>query len=117
MEAGVSDHISQLSEIAKTGRDLARRNPMWRNPMSCDDWDQEYHLTPRGWKTGSSKHSGRVDHEAPRPWDAVETWEQHASQASGWSREIRMQRLIWQDPAIREEDRKALRSKFQSPFQ
>src|SRR5438132_373587 len=76
-----------------------------------------YHLTPRGWKTGSSKHYGRVDHEAPRPPDAVETWEQHASQTSGWSREIRMQRLIWHDPAIREEDRKALRSKFQSPFQ
>jgi hypothetical protein len=85
--------------------------------MSCDDWDQEYHLTPRGWMTGSSKHYGRVDQKAPRPPDAVETWEQHASQTSGWSREIRMQRLVWHNPAIREEDRKALRSKFQSPFQ
>src|SRR5438132_373586 len=82
--------------------------------MSCDDWDQEYHLTPRGWKTGSSKHYGRVDHEAPRPPDAVETWEQHASQTSGWSREIRMQRLIWHDPAIREERSEEHTSELQS---
>src|SRR5207253_233607 len=78
-----------VSEIAKLAGNWSRRNP-----MADDDWDQEYHLTPRGWMTGSAKHYGRVGHEAPRPPDAVETWEQHTSEASGWSREIRMQRLI-----------------------
>ncbi len=84
--------------------------------MSVDNWDQEHHLTPRGWISGSSRYYGRVDSEVPRPDDAVETWEEHCEQRSAWSSEDRSHRLIWHDPAVSQADRDALRARFPSPY-
>ena len=80
--------------------------------MAYDNLDQEYHLTPRGWITGSSKYVGKVDSEVLRLDDAVETWNQHCDQASGWSREYKTVELIWHDPAKSEAERNA---KFSKP--
>lgn len=80
--------------------------------MSYDNWDQEYHLTANGWVVGSSKYYGRTDSDVPRPANALETWNRHCTQASGWSREIYSDTLEWYDPSVSEEDRKTLRAKF-----
>ena len=63
--------------------------------MSYDDWTREYQLTPRGWINGTYRHhDGIRGAEVTRPDDAVETWEEHGDQHSGWSRETRTSRLI-----------------------
>jgi hypothetical protein len=84
--------------------------------MSYDNWDQEWHLTPQGWIRGSSTYFGRVDSEVPRPADAIETWEQHCDQASGWSREYKTNKQVWHNPDTSEADRDVLRAKFPKPF-
>jgi hypothetical protein len=90
---------------------------MSEEAMSYDSWDQEYHLTPKGWVDGTYKYYGEAQGgEVARPSDAVETWNEHGSQASGWSSEYRTHSMIWHEPAMTEADRKALRSKFPSPF-
>jgi hypothetical protein len=57
--------------------------------VSVDGLDLEYHLTPRGWKRGSSKIYGRADDEVSRPPDVIETWNLRAHQSSALSQEGR----------------------------
>jgi hypothetical protein len=85
--------------------------------MSYNDWTREYHLTPRGWINGTSTHRDSVrGAEVARPDDAVETWEEHGDQHSGWSREMRASRLIWFDAQRSEDARDAMRGRLLSPF-
>ena len=41
--------------------------------MSCDRKEEEYHLTPSGWVTGSFLVYGKGD-TIPPPKDRIETW-------------------------------------------
>ena len=82
--------------------------------MAADDLKTEYHLTPVGWLTGTSKCYGNIDTagEIPRPENAVETWKKYIYQRSQWSREEVMLTMIWHDPSVPDLERDALRVKF-----
>jgi hypothetical protein len=83
--------------------------------MSVDDWSQEHHLTPSGWVKGTYKYYGKGT-AIPRPADAVETWEEHCTQSSAFSREHYTHAKLWSDPNISETERRALVDKFPPPF-
>ena len=86
--------------------------------MSYDDWRQEYHLTPRGWVKGTYRYYDKVQGDpVPRPTEAVETWEEHCTQASGWSHEDYAYREIWHDPDWSLKDRSALHGKSPPPWE
>jgi hypothetical protein len=55
--------------------------------MSYDYYEQEYHLTPTGWKSGASHSYGRDDQEVKPPLDRVLTVVKEVKQSSGWSPE------------------------------
>jgi hypothetical protein len=82
--------------------------------MAADDLKTEYHLTPDGWVTGTSKFFGNIDAagEIPRAENAVETWEKHIYQRSQWSSEEVTSAMIWHDPSVPELERDALRATF-----
>jgi hypothetical protein len=52
--------------------------------MAYDSYEDDYHLTPRGWDSSDA-----------RPADAVETWSLSVYQASGWSKEQRSWSRTW----------------------
>jgi len=54
--------------------------------MAYDSYEDDYHLTPRGW-----------DSSKERPADAVETWALSVYQASAWSKEQRSWSRTWAD--------------------
>lgn len=84
--------------------------------MAFDRWTVEYHLTPNGWVKGTKTYFDTTDGEIPRPADAIETWKQEGYQRSGWGAEEITHRCIWHAPSMSEDERKRLRSQFQSPF-
>jgi hypothetical protein len=55
--------------------------------MSYDDYEVEYHLTPTGWKRGTSYYYGKTQQEIEPPSDRVLTVVKEVTQSSGWSRE------------------------------
>jgi hypothetical protein len=55
--------------------------------MAYDSYEDDYHLTPRGWDSSNE-----------RPADSVETWRISVYQASGWSKEHRSWSRVWVDP-------------------
>jgi hypothetical protein len=56
--------------------------------VAYDSYEDEYHLTPRGW-----------DPATERPPDAVETWALSVRQVSGWSKnEWLSWEKTWADP-------------------
>jgi hypothetical protein len=86
--------------------------------MSVDNWTREHHLTPAGWTRGTYKFYGKVQgDELPRPSDAIETWEDHCTQASQWSREDHDYREIWHNPQASKQERDAMHKKFPSPWE
>jgi hypothetical protein len=82
--------------------------------MSADDLRIEFHLTPQGWSEGTQLFFGHGERK-PRPADAVETWEEHQTQSSGFSPTYCSHRLVWDDGSP-QASRDALRAKFRSPF-
>lgn len=83
--------------------------------MSVDDWSQEHHLTPHGWVNGTYKYY-REGTTIPRPPEAVETWLEHCTQRSQWSREHYTHTKLWRDKDLSEEKRQELLKKFPPPF-
>lgn len=83
--------------------------------MAFDRTYDEYHLTPNGWVSGTSKVFSNGPEIEP-PAERVETWARHMEQASGWSREHIDWKLIWFDENATEADRKALRRRFRKPL-
>jgi hypothetical protein len=55
--------------------------------MSYNDYEVEYHLTPSGWKRGTSYYYGHAQGTVEPPPDRVHAVIRHEKQASGWSRE------------------------------
>ena len=66
--------------------------------MAYDRYDLKYHLTPSGWVTQNDP-----------PDDCVETWDMHAEQASGWSRERKAWSCAWASPKWTREQRDEMR--------
>ena len=67
--------------------------------MAWDKSDTDYHLTLRGWETGSPSD------------DRVETWNRSMYQASGWSKEHVTWTCEWVAPDMSRADRDVLREK------
>jgi hypothetical protein len=72
--------------------------------MAYDRYEDDYHLTPRGWDSAES-----------RPPDAVETWTLSVYQASGWSREHRSWTRTWADPNVDSDLVAELHKRFPPP--
>jgi len=69
--------------------------------MAYDSYDDDYHLTPRGWDTGDT-----------RPDDTVATWTLSVYQASGWSKEQRGWTRTWVNPNIEQSTIEELYKRF-----
>ena len=84
--------------------------------MAGEKPSQEFHITPRGWMSGTCREHGEVRGKlVDRPDDAIETWLEemvipyfHCADVYSW-------RLIWYDPSIAEEARRKLRQEFPPP--
>jgi hypothetical protein len=50
--------------------------------MSVDDYEDEYHLTPRGWVEGDSYYYGKPQKNIAPPKDRVLTLVDHTEQSS-----------------------------------
>ena len=84
--------------------------------MSFDRTEQEYHLTPSGWITGSFLVYGEGEKIEP-PVNRVETWVVEKYQSSGFASESITQKCIWVSPNYSESEREALKAKFPFPKQ
>lgn len=77
---------------------------------------QEFHLTPRGWVSGTARDQGAVlGTSVDRPGDAIETWVEemviaypHCADVYGWT-------LIWFDPSVSAAERREIRQRFPKP--
>jgi hypothetical protein len=68
--------------------------------MAYDRYTTTHHLRPDGWSNGDD-----------RPSDAIETWECHVDQPSGWSKETRDWICVWASPEVARASRDAIRTK------
>lgn len=50
--------------------------------MSVDNYEDEYHLTPRGWEEGDSYYYGKAQKNIAPPKDRVLTVVDHSEQSS-----------------------------------
>jgi hypothetical protein len=81
--------------------------------VAVDRIESLYHLTPRGWVEGNVDSMwSDLNTTSERPGDCVETWKHKLYQASGYSREENSWFMVWFNPSVSEEERKALHLKF-----
>lgn len=80
--------------------------------MSCDDYSVEYHLTPSGWKIGTTYFYGKPQKEIQPPSDRLLTVVQDTVQTSRWSPEEVSWRTAWTAPNTAPEKLKELFSKY-----
>src|SRR5262249_54588113 len=80
--------------------------------MSADDYEVEYHLTPTGWKRGTSYSYGKAQQEFEIPTDRVLTVVREETQSSRWSRAEVSWRSAWTSPETSSDVLKALTAKF-----
>ncbi|OPX96234.1 MAG: hypothetical protein A4E58_01803 [Syntrophorhabdus sp. PtaB.Bin006] len=113
--AGVQNSISSHSEregVAPTasaggGGDAS---PFDRKPS------QEFHLTPRGWISGTSRVDGSVAGRlVERPPDAIETWLEEMVISYPQCTDVYSWTLIWFDHAVGDAERKKVRNQFPPP--
>ena len=63
--------------------------------MSLSDEWTEYHLTPRGWETGTMKMDFSAREDRPRPSDAVLTICHREQQSSSFSKVDKTTTEVW----------------------
>lgn len=85
--------------------------------MSYDKTTQEYHLTPKGWVTGTYSVYNDVQNHVEPPHDRVETWECHMEQSYPTSKETYEWRRIWVTTDVAENVLSDLHLKFPRPKQ
>jgi len=68
--------------------------------MAFVDWEQEYHLTPEGWVSGSSYVLGEATAEVEPPDDRVLTMVERSRSVPGPSGEESDWRYDWKSPEI-----------------
>ena len=84
--------------------------------MAGDKPSQEFHLTSRGWISGTRKEFGTVQGETvDRPPETIETWLEEMVLSYLHCADVYSWRLIWSDPSITETERKKVRSQFPKP--
>ena len=84
--------------------------------MPGDNPSQEFHLTPRGWISGTRMEFGTVQgNTVDRPPDAIETWLEEMVLSYLHCADVYSWRLIWYDPSMTEAERKKVRGQFLKP--
>jgi hypothetical protein len=84
--------------------------------MAVDRVETLYHLTHRGWIEGTVDSMwSDLNRTVEPPTDCVETWKHKLYQSSGYSREENSWFMVWFNPDVSEEERKALHAKFPHP--
>jgi hypothetical protein len=73
--------------------------------MSADNYEQDYHLTPRGWEVGDSFYYGSPQKNLPPPTDRVLTVADRTEQASPFSPSIHEWVEKWRSSDKAEVDR------------
>jgi hypothetical protein len=73
--------------------------------MSVDDYEQEYHLTPRGWEAGDSFFYGHPQKNLAPPQDRVLTVADRTEQSSRFSKSTSEWIEKWRSPDGAEVDR------------
>ena len=74
----------------------------------------EYHLTPRGWVTGTRTHFDKTERAVQPPEDRVETWLIEVEQSPGYSAEEVDWKCVWTD-SQKESQKRLLLAKFTPP--
>jgi hypothetical protein len=82
--------------------------------MSYDHYEDEYHLTPTGWKSGTSYYYGKAEQEVKLPPDRVLTIVREVKQPSGWSPDDISWREKWRSLDVPPEEIKEFIEQFGS---
>lgn len=80
--------------------------------MSYDDYESEHHLTPTGWKRGTSYYYGNSQGDIEAPPDRVLTVVYEEKQSSAWSKPETSWQIKWTSPDTPPKVLKALTAKF-----
>jgi len=84
--------------------------------MAGDKPSQEFHLTPRGWVSGTRREFGAVQGEVVyRPTEAIETWLEEMVLSYIHCADVYSWRLIWSDLTMTEAERRRIRLQFPKP--
>jgi|SRR6476661_10856821 len=83
--------------------------------MSVDRTEEEYHLTPSGWVSGSFFVYGDKTEDGPIPQDRVETWIEEIEDTSLYSPQIVSWRKVWESPSVSSEAKADLYNKYPRP--
>jgi hypothetical protein len=84
--------------------------------MAPDKPSQEFHLTPKGWISGTSRNFQDVQGTpVERPADAVETWLEEMVQSHFFCSDIFSWTLLWFDASLSDSERRKLRKQFPKP--
>jgi len=83
--------------------------------MSCDSTDDEIHLTPSGWVTGTHFFYGEADKIIPRPSNAIETWVREMRQSYSMAPEHISWKRTWVSLDYSESERTAIEKKYPRP--
>jgi hypothetical protein len=65
--------------------------------MSADDFAREFHLTPSGWISGTTRFYGHIQTKVAPPKDRIQTWNRHARQSSPFSQDEVEWSMLWSD--------------------
>jgi hypothetical protein len=77
---------------------------------------QEFHLTPRGWISGTCREFGVIQgNPVDRPEDAIETWLEEMVLSYLQCADVYSWNLIWSHPFMPEMERKKVRERFPKP--
>lgn len=84
--------------------------------MAADNVNDEFHLTPTGWKNGRHAYlADLVGVDPERPSDTVRTIVRNIYQRSTWSREETSYETTWTDSNAEPKLVSTLESKFPRP--
>ena len=85
--------------------------------MAIDDFKTEYHLTSKGWVTGTHYFFSKTDEEVAPPSDRIITVVHRVYQRSQWSSEEVTTSTVWKDPNFSSTRLLAFREEFPSPWE
>ncbi len=84
--------------------------------MTPDKPSQEFHLTPKGWISGTSWNFKTIQGEPiDRPVNSIETWLEEMVQPNLFCSDIYSWTLIWFDRSMTDSERRKVRKKFPKP--
>lgn len=83
--------------------------------MACDKTEEEYHLTPTGWVSGTYSVWGHAQDKVSPPANRIETWVRRMVQSHSMAPEVYSEECVWKSDMPKRE-RDAIRDKFEKPY-